>query len=190
MLKLKDKIAQVVADSGTISLFPIEKEYAVKHGFINENTQIENKEWTFPVIERCLKETEEVIKEESESFMNEPASYFSKNADEFLYVESNAFETIGVDGIAFEMDDVFETSTVLFGLKVQKKWSPFLKEHLDANVGSTTYSAMFSDKDGLWDVNIPLDQLEDFHKDLSIKDAMDLTYRFIFNLLEAIEAAN
>lgn len=185
---LKDKIAQLVAGNGP--LFPIEKEYAVKQGLLNESTEVENKEWSFPVIERCLKETEEVIKEEPESFMNEPTSYFSKNADEFLYVESNAFETIGIDGIAFEMDDVFETSTVLFGLKVQKKWGAFLKDYLAANVGSKTYSAMFSDQDGLWDVNIPLDQLDGFHKDMEIKDAMDLAYRFIFKLLEEIEVAN
>ncbi|MGN7388081.1 branched-chain amino acid aminotransferase [Sporosarcina sp. SAFN-015] len=185
---LKDKIAQLVAENGP--LFPFEKEYAVKQGLIDDNAEFENKEWIFPVIERCLKETEEVIKEESDSFMNKPVSYFSKNAEEFLYVESNAFETIGVDGIAFEMDDVFETSTVLFGLKVQKKWGSFLKDYLEANVGSKTYSAMFSDQDGLWDINIPLDQLDGFDKEMSIKDAMDLAYRFIFKLLAAIEAAN
>lgn len=185
---LKEKIAQLVAENGP--LFPIEKEYAVKQGLMTESTDVELKDWSFPVIERCLKETEDVIKEESESFMNEPVSYFSKNTNEFLYVESNAFETIGVDGIAFELDDVFGTSTVLFGLKVQKKWGSFLKEYLAANVGSKTYSAMFSDKDGLWDVNIPLDELDGFQKEMEIKDAMELAYRFIFNLLEAIEAAN
>ena len=110
-----------MAENAPVSLFPIEKEYAVKQGLITEQTEINDKEWNFPVIERCLKETEEVIKEENESFMNEPVSYFSKNVDEFLYVESEAFDTVGVDGIAFEMDDVFETYTVLFGLKVTKK---------------------------------------------------------------------
>lgn len=152
------------------------------------NDKIE--QWNFPVIERCLKETEEVIRAESVSFMNEPVSYFSKNPDEFLYVEANAFETIRVDGIAFEMDDVFETSTVLFGLKVQKKWGSFLKDYLEANVGLKPFSAMFSDQDGLWDVNLPLDQLDGFDKDMAIKDALVLAYQFITNLLEAIEAAN
>lgn len=187
---LKDKITKLVADNAPVSLFTIEKEYAVKQGLISEQTETTDKEWNFTIIERCLKETEDVIKEENESFMNEHASYFSKNVDEFLYVESEAFETIGVDGIAFEMDDVFETHTVLFGLKVQKKWGSFLKEYLDKHVGSNPFSAMFSDKDGLWDVNIPLDQLDGFQKEMSITDAMDLTYRFIFKLLEAIEAAN
>ena len=157
---------------------------------ITEQTEINDKAWQFPVIERCLKETEEVIKEENESFMNEPVSYFSKNAEEFLYVESEAFEIIGVDGIAFELDDVFKTHTVLFGLKVQKKWGAFLKEYLAANVGSNTFSAMFSDKDGLWDVNVPLDHLDGFQKEMPLTDAMDLVYRFIFSLLKEIEAAN
>lgn len=185
---LKEKIKQLVA--GNEPLFPIEKEYAVKQGLIEENTDIDYKGWSFTVIERCLKETEEVIKEEHGTFMNEPVSYFSRNIDEFVYIESPAFETIGVDGIAFETDDVFLTSTVLFGLKVQKKWGPFLKDYLATNVGSKTYSAMFSDKDGLWDVNIPLDNLEGFNNEMPITDAMDLAYRFIFNLLTAIEVAN
>ena len=187
---LKEKITKLVADNAPVSLFPIEKEYAAKQGLITEQTEINDKAWQFPVIERCLKETEEVIKEENESFMNEPVSYFSKNAEEFLYVESEAFEIIGVDGIAFELDDVFKTHTVLFGLKVQKKWGAFLKEYLAANVGSNTFSAMFSDKDGLWDVNVPLDHLDGFQKEMPLTDAMDLAYRFIFSLLEAIEAAN
>lgn len=187
---LKDKIAKLVAEDGTVSLFPIDREYAVKQGLINENTEVENKEWSFPVIERCLKETEEMIKEESDSFIKEPVSYFYKNAGEFLYVESDAFEMISVDGMALEMDDVFRTFTVLFGLKVQKKWGAFLKDYLDENVGMKTYSAMFSDKDGLWDVNIPLDQLDGFQKDMAIEDAIDLAYRFLFKLLEGIEAAN
>ncbi|WP_262177643.1 branched-chain amino acid aminotransferase [Saccharococcus sp. Marseille-Q5394] len=186
---LKDKIAKLVAQDGT-SLFPIEREYAVKQGLLTENIEVENKEWSFPVIERCLKETEDVLKEEQDSFMQEPVSYFSKNAEEFLYVESDAFETIGIDGIAIEMDDVFRTFTVLFGLKVQKKWGAFLKDYLDENLGLKTYSAMFSDKDGLWDVNIPLDQLDGFQKDMAIKDAIDLAYQFLFKLLEGIEAAN
>jgi hypothetical protein len=187
---LKEKIAKLVAEDGTVSLFPIEKDYAAKIGLITEQTELNDKEWSFTVIERCLKETEDVIKEENESFMNKPASYFSKNADEFLYIESEAFETVGVEAIAFEMDDVFETHTVLFGLKVQKKWGSFLKDYLDANVGTNTFSAMFSDKDGLWDVNIPLDQLDGFQKEMTLTESIDLAYRFIFKLLEAIEAAN
>ncbi|MDN4607836.1 branched-chain amino acid aminotransferase [Sporosarcina highlanderae] len=185
---LKEKIEQLVAENEP--LFPIEKDYAAKQGLLNENDEVEYKGWSFTVIERCLKETEEVIKEENGTFMNEPVSYFSRNIDEFVYVESSTFETIGVDGMALETDDVFQTTTVLFGLKVQKKWGPFLKDYLDAKVGSKTFSAMFSDKDGLWDVNIPLDQLEGFTKEMPITDAMDLAYRFIFNLLVAIEATN
>lgn len=185
---LKEKITQLIDTNEP--LFSIEKAYAVNQGLMNENNEVGNKEWKFPVIERCLKETEEVIIEEQDSFMNQPISYFAKNADEFLYIESNAFETIGVDGIAFETDDVFQTSTVLFGLKVQKKWGPFLKGYFEENVGAKTFSAMFSDKDGLWDVNIPLDHLDGFQSEMPIKDAMDLAYQFIFKLLEAIEAAN
>ncbi|MDW0116001.1 branched-chain amino acid aminotransferase [Sporosarcina thermotolerans] len=185
---LKEKIEQLVV--GNEPLFPIEKAYAVKQGLIDENVDIHYKGWGYTVIERCLKETEEVIKEEHGTFMNEPVSYFKRNIDEFVYIESTAFEIIKVDGMALETDDVFQTYTVLFGLKVQKKWGPFLKDYLAANVGSKTYSAMFSDTDGLWDVNIPLNHLEGFESEMPITDAVDLAYRFIFNLLEAIEAAN
>lgn len=186
---LKDKLAHTIAQQ-PIALFPIEKEYAESNGLLVENPTVQPKQWDFSVIELCLKETEEMVEEKSATFMDEPVTYFGIHIDQFVYVESEAFNTIGVDAMAIEMDDVFQTITVLFGLKLQKKWGAFIKEHLEANVGLKTYSAMFSDQDGLWDINIPLDQLEGFHKDLPIQDAIDLAYRFIFNMLAALEAAN
>lgn len=187
---LKDKITHNIENQDNLELFPIEEDYAKKHELLSVNKNVENKQWDFSVIERCLKETEEVLKEEQASFMTEPLTYFSERIDEFLYVESTSFDTLGVDGMALEMDDVFQTYTVLFGLKVQKKWGPFLKEYLGSNIGLQTFSAMFSDQDGLWDINIPIDKLDGFEKDMTITDAVDLAFRFIFKLLEAIEAAN
>lgn len=186
---LKEKLAHTI-EQQPIALFSIEKEYAERNGLLSANQLVQPKQWDFSAIELCLKETEEMLEEKWPSFMNEPVYYFGVNIDQFVYVESEAFTTIGVDAMAIEMDDVFQTITVLFGLKLQKKWGAFIKEHLEANVGLKTYSAMFSDQDGLWDINIPLDALEGFHKELPIKDAIDLAYRFIFNMLAALEATN
>ena len=187
---LKDKIMQIIENENNIELFPIEKLYAENLGLIGENSTIGEKKWMFPVIERCLKETEEVIKEEDASFIDKPITYFSAQIEEFVYLDSPAFDTIRVDGMAFEIDDVFHTFTVLFGLKIQKKWGSFLKDYLKEHVGLQTSSAMFSDQDGLWDINVPLDALDGFRSDMPLAEAVDLAYRFIFTMLESLEASN
>lgn len=187
---LKDKIMQIIENENNVGLFPIEKQYAEKNELVSANSSIGNKNWVFPVIERCLKETEEVIKEEDASFVEKPITYFSAQIEEFVYLDSPVFDTIRVDGMAFEMDDVFHTFTVLFGLKIQKKWGTFLKDYLKDHVGLQTSSAMFSDQDGLWDVNLPLDALDGFQSDMPLAEAVDLAYRFIFTMLEVLEASN
>lgn len=187
---LKDKITHIIENEFDNGLFPIEKEYAEKNDLLGDKHTIEDKKWTYPIIERCLKETEDVIKEEDASFMEQPISYFSNHIEEFVYIDSLAFDTIRVDGMAFETDDVFHTFTVLFGLKVQKKHGSFLKDYLKDNVGLQTSSAMFSDQDGLWDINIPLDALDGFQSDMTLAEAVDLAYRFVFKLLETLEVTN
>ena len=42
-------------------------------------------------IERCDKETEELLAEESSTFMQQPIDYFKNHGNEFIYVESEWF---------------------------------------------------------------------------------------------------
>ena len=71
-------------------------------------------------IERVDKESEEMIQTENASFLNTPLTYV-KTTKEFIYIESKWFDVVRADGLAIEWDEVFQTYTVLFGLKRPKK---------------------------------------------------------------------
>ncbi|PKC52343.1 protoporphyrinogen oxidase [Rhizophagus irregularis] len=115
-------------------------------------------------IERCNKETEEVISQEAAAFLTTPVKHLKQNLNEFLYIESPAFDPIKTDAITLELDDVFKTYMVLLGFKVQKKHS-----------------------DGLWDLNIPLDFIEGFKEELTISEVIEITYNFLLGLTQTIE---
>ncbi|BDH61929.1 hypothetical protein MTP04_20590 [Lysinibacillus sp. PLM2] len=141
-------------------------------------------------IERCNKETEEVISQEAASFLTTPVKHLKQNLNEFLYIESSTFETIKTNAITLELDDVFKTYMVLLGFKVQKKHSVIIKEYLENNLhgqGIKNYSAMFSNEDGLWDLNIPLDFMENFNEEQTISEAIEITYNFLLGLTQTIE---
>ena len=117
----------------------------------------------YTLIERCDKETEELIATEESTFLTQPLTYLKKHQNEFIYIESPALESIRVDAIVLELDDVFETYTAMLGLKLQKKFGAAMKAYLEEHVqGEGAYSVMFSDKDGLWDVNFALNYAKGF----------------------------
>ncbi len=143
-------------------------------------------------IERCDKETEELLAEESSIFMQQPIDYFKNHRNEFIYVESEWFDLIGVDAISFEADSVFGTYDVMLGLKLQKKYGPSLKSFLTEQLSSddTTFDLIFNGNDGLWDVNFALNDLCDFNAIKTIEEAFVSIYRFLFQLAEALEEEN
>lgn len=140
-------------------------------------------------IERCDKDSEEVIAQEQAAFLNTSLTHLKQHMNEFVYIESNSFEPIKTDSLSFEVDDVFKTYMVLLGLKVQKKHAPIIKAYLEENLhGEEIYSSMmFSGEDGLWDINIPLDNMDGFREEMTIQDATSLTYSFVGQLVNAIE---
>ncbi len=140
-------------------------------------------------IERCDKETEDVISKETPSFLSTPLKHVKNHQNEFIYLESPAFEQIKVDAISIELDDVFKTYTALLGLSIQKKHTATIKKFLDAQlIGENKYySASFSGDEGIWDLNIPLDYIEGFSEEMSIADALSLTYQLIQTLLNEIK---
>ncbi|MGW5891174.1 hypothetical protein [Priestia megaterium] len=178
----------------SLSLYQEEKEYALQKELVPQNLMIEEKEassrFKDSYIERVDKETDELIAEESPlSFLDTPLSYLEEHRSEFLYVESKWFEFIKLDGCSFEVDDVFGTYKVLTGLHMQKKFSSVLKQFFakELNDGPTSAQLLFNDKDGLWDVNIELDAIKEFDEKMSIGEALVLTYRFFFHLVEYVE---
>ncbi|MBE2977494.1 hypothetical protein [Priestia megaterium] len=178
----------------SLSLYQEEKEYALQKELVPQNLMIEEKEASLrfkdSYIERVDKESDELIAEESPlSFLDTPISYLKEHRSEFLYIESKWFEFIKLDGCSFEVDDVFGTYKVLTGLHMQKKFGSLLKQFFakELNESPTSVQLLFNDKDGLWDVNIELDAIKEFNEKMSIGEALVLTYRFFFHLVEYVE---
>lgn len=186
---LKERLEERLASTdGGVSLFPIEKDYAERHGLISTQ-HIAEKEWSFQTVERCLKETEEMIQAESESFLDKPISILHNLIEEFLYIDSDDFQTVKVDGMALEVDDVFKVYTALFGLQLQKKWQDKIQSYIESKLSEGPSSVLF-DTDGTFSVNISLNGLDGFDEKLAIREVVALIYNFLFELLETLEAGN
>jgi hypothetical protein len=179
-----------------VELFKEEKDYAERHHLLTNDFTIVEQEnttrFTDAYIERSNKETEELISEETAAFLSKPLEYLKINKSEFLYFESSWFELIGVEALSIEVDDVFGTYNAMFGLKFQKKMGNVLKAYLNNELqgGIGTYSVMFNQGDGLWDVNFALNSVKGFNEDMSLGDALSLIYHFLFILVETIEENN
>jgi hypothetical protein len=182
-----------------IEVFKEEKEYIENHKLLSDTsssvTFIEKDphlRFKDVYIERCDKETEELLAEESSLFLEQPIEYFKNHKNEFMYLESEWFDLIGVDAISFEVDSVFGTYEVLMGLKLQKKYESFLKSFLTSQLRKedATFELMFNSSEGLWDFNFALNALNEFKENGTIREAYGSIYRFLFQLVEAVEEHN
>jgi hypothetical protein len=176
-----------------VELFKEEKDYVEKHKLIADEIIIVEKEnasrFTDAYMERSNKESEELISEENSAFLSQPIEYLKKNKDEFLYFESQWFDLIGVEALSLEVDDVFGTYNAMFGLKFPKKMGEVLKAYLTKELqgGIGSFSLMFNQGDGLWDVNFALDNIKGFREDMSLEEAFNLIYHFLFIFVQTIE---
>lgn len=190
--QIQQYISSQLNEGKKLEVYAEEKAYIEKHGLANDMTLIEKDPTTRfqdAYIERCDKETEETLSEESFTFLQQPMNYLKKHKNEFLYLESNWLEVIGVDGITFEVNDVFGTYDVMVGLKLQKKFDAALKEYLRSELqgDEARFELMFNQNDGVWDLNFPLDYVEGFQEEMSLEEAYRFIYRFLFTLVERIE---
>ncbi|WP_040208890.1 hypothetical protein [Neobacillus jeddahensis] len=195
---LKERINQYIKEQKTnqgdakISIFPEEKEYIEKNKLDEALSFIErdpNNRFEDAYMERCDKETENMLKNESSSFLQEPLTYLKEHKNEFIYIESKWFDFVHVDAISLEADDVFGTYDVMLGLKLQKKYEKVIKEQLDANLhgDEAKFDLIFSHDDGLWNLNFALNYVEGFDEEMTIGKAFQLIYHFLFKLVEAVE---
>ncbi|MGE7760231.1 branched-chain amino acid aminotransferase [Peribacillus sp. NPDC097895] len=193
---LKKQLESYISKSiieNKVELFKEERDYAVKRELIPANVTIVELEntsrFTDAYIERSNKESEELISVEKFAFLSQPIDYLKNNKEEFLYFESKWFELIGVEALSFEVDDVFGTYNAMFGLKFQKKMGEVLKTYLNKELqeGIGSFSVMFNQGDGLWDVNFALDNVKGFRVDLSLEEAFNLIHHFLFILVQTIE---
>lgn len=177
----------------TIHLYKEEIDYAKKHQLIPDSVDmIENdvaRRFDTAYLERCEKETINLIIVEAPLFLKEKIDHLKTHTREFIYVESPLFNRIGVDALSMEIDDVFGTYTALFGLKMQKKFEMALKDYLEDTLTNERgkFSVAFSGEDDLWNINLAVNYIEGFHNNLTLLEAYELVYSFIFKMVETIE---
>lgn len=180
-------------DSLQIELPKVEKEYAEKNSLVEDvNKMIEKDEssrFTNAYIERSDKESEDLLAVESATFLEQPIEYFKKNIHEFIYMESHWFDLIGVDAISIEVDDLFGTYEALLGLKLQKKFDQAIRDYLRAELkgDAAKFALLFNSEDGLWNLNISLNDIEGFQENLSVGEVFQLIYHFLFKMVETVE---
>ncbi len=140
-------------------------------------------------IERCDKETETVLAEERADFLDQPIEYFKQHKNEFIYVQSDLFEAIGVDAVSFEADDVFGNYDVMLGLMLQKKYQPMIKEYLHNNLNGdgAKFDLIFDADEGIWNLNFPLNYLKDFREEMTTKEAYSAVFQFLSKLVEIVK---
>lgn len=143
---------------------------------------------TVNVVERCNKETEEIIAVEQAAFLQQPITYFKKEMEQFLYVGAAEFEAVKMDAVVVEFDEMFKVHTALFGLSIQKKYSQalkfYLRDHLKGMLGSS--SAMFNGDEGLWEVNIAFEAMPTFTGEETIEQAIEQLIEFVNTMLAEV----
>ncbi|ESU33592.1 hypothetical protein G3A_05160 [Bacillus sp. 17376] len=178
----------------SVELFREEKEYAIKHNLIDQGSisifemPSENR-FKDAYIERGDKETEEFLAREDDDFLGEKINYFDKHKNEFLYIESQWWEIVGADAVSFEKDDVFGNYDVMLGLKLKKKQDSKIRQFFSENLEGegVTYDLMFDGNEGVWSLNFALNNLEGYDEELTIGQAFNLIYSFLFKLAVSIE---
>lgn len=185
-------IQQLIEKETTeIELYKEEKAYAEKHQLIPSTIKGIEKANRFEnaYIERCEKETVNLIIVETALFLEKNIEHLKNHLREFIYVEDPLFDIVGIDALSMEVDDVFGTYTALFGLKMKQKNEAAIKNYLETNLADQRgrFSVSFSGQDGLWNMNLAVNYIEGFREDMTLLEAYELVYTFVFKMVETIE---
>lgn len=185
---LKSTYEQLIQANPTISLSSVEAAYVTKHA-LAEN--VESGDLHVTVLERLSKETEELIAEEGQNFLQTPISFLKENETQFIYAELAELDRIRTDAFALEYDDVFKTYTAMFAVALQKKFKTEIQAHLLSTLDVEEFksSVAFEGKEGVWEMNIALEAMNGFHADMNLAEVYTLLFDFVFTLLEKIEQA-
>ncbi|MRX70752.1 branched-chain amino acid aminotransferase [Bacillus lacus] len=142
-------------------------------------------------IERVNKETEELQEEANSTLLDASIHEIALHKQDFYYLESDWFQLLGVNGFSLEVDDVFGHYSALLGLQLPKKAGSYLKEFLTGSLGEDqlAYSAMFNDREGLWEINLQYNVMDGFQSEQSIGELVKMLYLLLFNLVAGWERA-
>ncbi len=126
---------------------------------------------------------------ETAIFLDEKLEHLKTHLREFVYLEDQSLDLVGIDALSLEVDDVFGTYTALFGLKMKQKYEAAIKAYLEENLVDQRgkFSVSFSGQDGLWNMNLAVNYIEGFRDDMTLLEAYELIYAFVFKMVETIE---
>lgn len=185
------------ARNRVIELYKEEKDFALERELLSSDvlnsftlTEMDPiSRFNDAYIERSNKETEELVEVVDSTFFSKSIGFLKQHIQEFIYVESQWFNNIGIDAVSLEVDDVFGTYDVMLGFALQKKQGPKIKEFLNAHLhgDEPKFDLIFNGQEGLWNLNFTLNYLEDFEEDITIGEAYSKIYRFLFTLLASVE---
>jgi hypothetical protein len=189
---LKESLENLLKNQSRVELYPEEYEFVIRNGLSNSHTEVvkigEKSRFFDAYMERSNKETEEFLGEENAEFLNQPITYFKEHMNEFLYMESKWFALIGIDAISFEVDDLFGSYDVMLGLKIKKKYSSELRDYFTQHSEDPEepVDLMFDSQEGIWNINFSLHTLPGFREDMTVAEAYQLVYSFIFSFVQTI----
>ncbi|MCA1053883.1 branched-chain amino acid aminotransferase [Rossellomorea aquimaris] len=142
-------------------------------------------------VERCDKETDELIQNASSSFLEQPLSYLKSHQTEYIFINSDSLEEVGIDGLSLELDDVFGNYDAMFGLKLQKKYRKQVEGFFDNTLqGEKAYDLLFNGEDGLWDVNVSINDVPSYSEAMTIGTAVEALYELLSKLHQELNKEN
>ncbi|MEI5907001.1 branched-chain amino acid aminotransferase [Bacillus spongiae] len=166
-------------------LLALEKELADKY-LLNTNTVEDSDESRFrdAYVELVHKETEATVRNvTAEEILTQPITYLKMNKEHFIYIDSSWFDIIGIDGMSLEVDDLFGTYEVLFGLKRKKKEKQGIVDYFNEHLGEQPkHSILFSGQEGIWEINFAANGLVAFQETMTLDDLLQNVYQFLFQL--------
>lgn len=173
--------------SNPVILLPIEKQYAIEHQLLEEadiHVTEDASRFVDLYAETVNKETDDVITENNRTIMEKEISYFKEHLAEYIYIESNAFDIVRIDALSIEVDSVFRTYEVMFGLRYPKKEEEAIRSFFNENLSGENhkYTIMFNSDDGLWDINLNMEHLKGFSENNKLSQILTLIYTFLFQL--------
>ncbi|MEK4230551.1 protoporphyrinogen oxidase [Solibacillus sp. FSL H8-0538] len=187
---LKKRMQVYISEQGEeLALFEVEKAYAKKHNLLPQGVIAGRKHFQFEVLERCDKESEELIAEEEATFLATPIHYLKAHQNEFIYAATEELDRVRVDAFALEFDEEFEAYTALFAVQLQKKHKTDIQAHLlsSLDIERAKCSVAFNAQESLWEMNIALEAMDDFNDQLTLEQVYEILYTFVFRLIEKVE---
>ena len=189
---LRTKIGRLLADKA--ELFKEEREYALRTGLLRDESDIAEAgdctRFKEAYIEVGDKETENLVAVKGPDFLDNPITYFKDHKNEFMYLESDWWDLVGVDAVSLEIDDVFGNYDVMLGIRLQKKYGNAIKSYLSENPDGNPMAndLMFDSNEGIWSLNFSLNEIKGFEDGMMIGKAYEVIYSYLFGLAEWVES--